>query len=72
MKCWRSRLVVNVLILLAITLATVVRCQDEQQASTDVADGGTAAGAEDVKVRERNACTEKKASLCNLCRLIKC
>ncbi|XP_021694158.1 uncharacterized protein LOC23687573 isoform X2 [Aedes aegypti] len=50
MKCWRSRLVVNVLILLAITLATVVRCQDEQQATTtDVADGGTAAGADDVK-----------------------
>nr|XP_029720359.1 uncharacterized protein LOC109405203 isoform X3 [Aedes albopictus] len=49
MKCWRSRLVVNVLILLAITLATVVRCQDEQQATADVADGGTAAGADDVK-----------------------
>lgn len=36
------------MILLAITLATVVRCQDEQQATTDVADGG-AAGADDVK-----------------------
>lgn len=42
------------MILLAITLATVVRCQDEQQATTtDVADGGTAAGADDVKVREK-------------------
>ncbi|XP_062554650.1 uncharacterized protein LOC134219793 isoform X2 [Armigeres subalbatus] len=49
MKCLRSRLVVHILILLAITLATVVRCQDEQQATTEVTDGGAAVGADDVE-----------------------
>lgn len=54
MKCLRSRLVVHILILLAITLATVVRCQDEQQATTEVTDGGAAVGADDVEIRDKD------------------
>lgn len=52
MKCWRSRLVVNILILLAITLATVVRCQEEPQQDGG-GNGSVASSTDDVKIRSK-------------------
>lgn len=53
MKCWRSRLVVNILILLAISLSTtVVRSQEEQQQDGG-GSGSIASSTDDVKIRSK-------------------
>lgn len=57
MNGWSGRLVVNILILLAITLSTT-RCQEEavatEQAEAGVGDAAAAAGSDNVKIRVKD------------------